>query len=141
MFAASSKPRCWATQNRRGAATVELAICLPLMVTVILGSIETTNAIFLKQRLTSAAYEGARSATSPGQTVSGATTAATNVLTAFKISGSTVTITPTVGTATTTGTTVTVSVSAPFSSNACMQPFIIGKTIGNVTAVVIMDHQ
>jgi Flp pilus assembly protein TadG len=111
------------------------------MVTVILGSIETTNAIFLKERLTSAAYEGARSAITPGQTATVATAAATAVLTQFKISGGSVTITPTVGTATTTGTTVTVSVSAPFSSNSVMQPFIIGKTIGNVTAVVTMDHQ
>jgi Flp pilus assembly protein TadG len=132
---------CWVARNRKGAATVELAICLPIMVTVILGSIETTNAIFLKERLTSAAYEGARSASSPGQTVSGATTVATAVLTQFKISGGTVTITPTVGTATTAGTQVKVSVSAPFSSNAVMQPFIVGKTIGNITAVVVMDHQ
>jgi len=141
MFAVSSKLFRWAARYRNGAATVELAICLPIMVTVILGSIETTNAIFLKERLTSSAYEGARAAITPGQTSAGATTAATNVLTAFGISGGSVSITPTVGTATTSGTQVTVSVSAPFSSNACMQPFIVGKTLGNVTATVVMDHQ
>jgi Flp pilus assembly protein TadG len=126
---------------RRGAAMLELAICLPLLLSVVLGSIEATNAIFLQEHLTSAAYEGARSATAPGQTVAGATAAANKVLVQFRISGATVTITPNIEYLTPTGTAVTVRVSAPLGSNALMRPFIFGKTISNVTATVVMLRQ
>jgi Flp pilus assembly protein TadG len=129
------------TQRRKGSATVELAVCLPVLMIIAMGSIEATNAIFLKQHLTSAAYEGARAAIAPGQTSAGATTAAQSVLTAFGISGATVTITPTVTTSTSSGTQITVTVSAPLSSNSWMSPFIVGKTITTVAATAIMDHQ
>ncbi len=43
----------------RGAAIVELAICIPVLVLLIWGTTELNNAIFLKQTLTSAAHEGA----------------------------------------------------------------------------------
>ncbi len=45
--------------TRRASAIVELAICLPIVMTLIWGTIELSNAIFLKQTLTSAAHEGA----------------------------------------------------------------------------------
>lgn len=47
---------------RRGAATVELAICLPFLVILVFGAIEASNMIFVKQAITAAAYEGARTA-------------------------------------------------------------------------------
>ncbi|MGA2797237.1 MAG: TadE family protein [Thermoguttaceae bacterium] len=130
-----------ADRMRKGLATVELAICLPVLVIVVLGSIEATDAIFLKQRLTAAAYEGARSATTQGKTSAMATTAANNIITQFGISGSSVTITPTVTITTPAGTQITVIVNAPLSSNMCIGPFIIGKTITNMTAQVVMVHQ
>ncbi len=130
-----------ATQSRRGLATAELAVCLPILMVVALGSIEATNAIFLKQHLTSAAYEGARAAITPGQTSAGATTAAQNVLTAFGVSGGSISITPTVTSTTTTGTQITVTVTAPFSSNTWMSAFVVGKTLTNVGATAVMDHQ
>jgi Flp pilus assembly protein TadG len=120
---------------------VELAVCLPLLVIIALGSIEATNAIFLKEHLTSAAYEGARKATTVGQTSTTATTTAQAVLTQFGIAGGTITVTPTVGTTTAAGTQVTVSVTAPLGSNSCLQPFIIGNAISNVGATVVMEHQ
>lgn len=44
---------------RRASAVVELAICLPVVMMLIWGTIELSNSIFLKQTLTSAAHEGA----------------------------------------------------------------------------------
>jgi len=130
-----------ANRSRNGTAAVELAVCLPFLMIISIGSIEATNAIFLTQRLTSAAYEGARTAITPGQTTAGATAAANSVITQFGISGATVSITPTVTTSMTTGTQITVKVTAPFSSNSYMQPFIVGKVINNLTATVVMLHQ
>jgi Flp pilus assembly protein TadG len=141
MVTLSRGPACRAILNRKGTATVELAVCLPILMIIVLGSIEATNAIFLKEHLTSAAYEGARAAITPGQTSTGATTAAQNVLTQFGISGGTITIAPTITASTPTGTQVTVNVTAPLRSNSCMPAYIIGKTLTNIGATVVMDHQ
>ena len=141
MLGIDCKPPNHVGRFRKGVATVELAVCLPFMVAVALGSIEATNAIFLQQRLTSAAYEGARKATAPGKTTAMATAAATDALTQFGVVGGSVTITPGVTISTTTGTQVTVRVTAPLSSNSGMQPFIIGKIIGTMAATVVMIHQ
>ncbi len=48
--------------QRRGAAVIEFAVCIPVIVLLVLGSIEATSMIFLKQSLHTAAYEGAREA-------------------------------------------------------------------------------
>ena len=46
--------------KRKGVATAECAICLPIIVTLTLGVIETCSVLFLKEAITIAAYEGAR---------------------------------------------------------------------------------
>ena len=48
--------------NRRGIAAVELAVCLPVIVLLVFGSIEASSFIFLKQSLNVSAYEGIREA-------------------------------------------------------------------------------
>jgi Flp pilus assembly protein TadG len=129
-------------RSRSGAATVELAICLPILMSVALGSIEATDAIFLTEHCTSAAYEGARAATTPGQTAAGAITVANNVLTQLGITGGTVTVTPSVTATTAVGTQVSVYVSVPFSnSNSWVAPFILGRVMTTVQATVVMIHQ
>ena len=50
------------TVKRKGAATVELAVCLPVLALLVFGSIEAASFIFLKQSLQVAAYEGVREA-------------------------------------------------------------------------------
>ena len=50
------------TVKRNGAATVELAVCLPVLALLVFGSIEAASFIFLKQSLQVAAYEGVREA-------------------------------------------------------------------------------
>ena len=51
---------------RKGAAIIELAVCLPLLVIVSLATIEACAMIFLKQTLAVAAFEGARTGLLPG---------------------------------------------------------------------------
>lgn len=46
--------------KRRGGAVVELAVCLPLLAILTLGSIEGTGKIFLRQAAVQAAYESAK---------------------------------------------------------------------------------
>ncbi|WP_145293835.1 TadE/TadG family type IV pilus assembly protein [Crateriforma conspicua] len=47
---------------RRGAAAVEFAVCLPVLVLLVFGSIEASSFIFLKQSISVSAYEGVRDA-------------------------------------------------------------------------------
>lgn len=103
--------------RRRGAALVELAVVLPVMVVITLGAIETANAIYLKQCLTSIAYEGARLASSTGGTTADAEALCQQLLTARKINGATVSCTS-ITASTTPGTPITVNVSASVENNS-----------------------
>ena len=51
---------------RRGVAATEFAVCLPIVLVIVFGSIESCTMIFLKQSLAVAAYEGARVAIEQG---------------------------------------------------------------------------
>ncbi len=58
----ASSPR----RRRSAVAAVEFAVCLPVIILLMYGSIEASSYIFLKQSLNAAAYEGAREAIRPG---------------------------------------------------------------------------
>ena len=49
-----------ARRQRKGAAVVEFAVCLPVIVLIVLGTIEAGSLLFLKQTLVQAAYEGVK---------------------------------------------------------------------------------
>ena len=49
-------------RRRTGAAVVEFAVCIPVLILLVLGSIEATSMIFLKQALQSATHEATRQA-------------------------------------------------------------------------------
>ena len=53
---------------RRGAAVVEFAVCLPVLLVLVIGAIECTTMIFIKQSLNVVAYEGIRTAIRPAAT-------------------------------------------------------------------------
>ena len=98
---------------RKGTATTELAVCLPVLVAVVFGSIEATNAIYLKQAATAAAYEGARIATSAGGTLQATTTRIEEVLAAHALTAENIDISPALAPSLSRGTPVFVSVSVP----------------------------
>lgn len=88
-------------QHRRGAATVELAVIVPLFVTLAMGTIQTGLQISAAQTLTTALREAGRLASmdytsrlQPGQTINQKVIQdIQNFLTAERIDGSKVTIT------------------------------------------------
>ncbi|QEG20859.1 TadE/TadG family type IV pilus assembly protein [Mariniblastus fucicola] len=47
-------------RSRRGAAVVEAALCIPVIIILMFGTLEISSAYYLKESLTIAAYEGAR---------------------------------------------------------------------------------
>lgn len=117
--------------DRSGAAVVEFAVCLPILMVMILGSIEATAAIFLKQSLVASAYEGIREAAKFRGTAASANQFANNVLNARQVRSFRVVFTPADPASVPRGERITVEVSAPISANS---PFI-GKVIQNRTLV------
>lgn len=66
MHMASSKHT--RTVTRRGAAAVEFATCLPLLMLLLLGSIEASRAVMVQHTLQEAAHSGARLYSVPSTT-------------------------------------------------------------------------
>lgn len=123
--------------QHRGVAAIETALILPLLVILVFGAVELSNAIFMQQSLNMAAYEAAKVITRPGDNNTLATTRCQEVLTVRKISTYTLTITPAVTATTARGTQITVTVQAP-ASNLSYGPlrFMSGRTVRSSAVMV-----
>lgn len=129
------------TESRSGAALVETALVLPVLLTLVIGSMEVTDAIFLKHSLKSATYEAARKISISGSTQAQATTVATSVLTAYGVKNYTVTFSPTVTGTTTQGTIITITASAPLNVNRLFNTNVSGFSSRTFTASTTMTRQ
>lgn len=125
-------------RQRKGTATAELAVCLPLILVLIFGGIEAANGIFLKQGLTVAAYETAKMATTVGYTIAEANTRGEQILAARGFSGATITIDPNTPQIFP-GTPVTVTVEAPADLNA-ISPMISLGSGSTIRARITMNR-
>lgn len=122
--------------NRKGTAVVELGVCLPVLVLLVIASIELSNFIFLKQSLASAAYEGAREAVRHDATGSSVNSRAVEILNSRNLAGVTVTTTPAPDVASR-GDSIQVTVSAPSSANRVVMPkFIEGLSVASTVTMV-----
>ena len=124
-------------RRRSGTAVLEMAVSLPLLITLVFGAMEMANAVFLRQSMNMAAYEAAKVITRPGTNEALARTRCQEIMTVRKVSTYTLTFSPTVTTATPRGTQVTVTVSAP-ASNLSYGPvqFMTGKTLSTTVVMV-----
>lgn len=124
----SPSRRCHA--HRRGVAATEFAVALPLLMLLLLGSIETANVIQLQQAIQLTAYETAMSATSSKGTSSKALARGAAVLQAFQVEGATIDIQPPITPGLQAGSSVRITVTAPCDANALSPPwFFRGKTL------------
>ena len=125
-------------RSQRGSALVEMAVCLPLLSLLVLGSIELSNFIYLKQSMTAAAYEASREAVRPSATTASAQAIADSIFTARDLTGATLMISPSPSSAAR-GDLLTITASAPSSANRIVMPkFIEGL---NATAVCVMAKE
>jgi Flp pilus assembly protein TadG len=123
--------------RRRGVATVELAVCLPVLLLLVVGAIEGSNFIFLKQAVSAAAYEAAQVASRSNGLKTEADKRARQVLTARSIDNSTVVFTPSDPQAATRGSMVAVTVSAPVSANSIgLSWFFDNRTVTATTRMM-----
>ena len=118
------------TAHRRGAVFVELALVLPLIVFLILATIDATTMVFLNHSLTIAAYEGARVAVKPDATSAEAITQSNDFLASRSVAGSNVVINPNEVLNLSPGTHITVTASAACDANALIPSFFYaGKSV------------
>ncbi|MDC0936109.1 pilus assembly protein [Pirellulales bacterium] len=106
-------------------AVTELAVCLPIIVLVLFGSIQACNLIYLKYGTVSAAYEGALELSKSNASNSSVESRVQQVLDAQNVTGATITIEP-VGTniaQVAAGSTITIVVDAPVSGNISLISF------------------
>ena len=95
--------------GERGAAAVEFALVVPLLLLLLVGIVETSKALNAQATLSAAAREGAR-ALSQGDTVASALAAVQTAGGSLGLSGSAISISPATCVGVTTATTVTVTV-------------------------------
>lgn len=132
-----SKRTIWA-RLRRGVAAAELAVCMPVILLLVLATIEACSMIFLKQSLTAASYEGIRVALAPGSTAADVQTVCQQILTDRRISGATVTVNPADIAALNPGDMVDVTISAPCASNAVVPiRFYKGRNLSATASMMI----
>ena len=123
-------------RNRKGAAVVEFAVCLPLIMLIMLGSIEAANMLFLRQALVQASYEGAKAAVRLDSDNATVVEIANLVAAGRRIEGFTVETIPADVTSVPQGEFIRVRTSAPVNSNS----FITGTVFRdfNIDAEAVM---
>jgi Flp pilus assembly protein TadG len=123
----------WGFPSRLGAATVELALCVPFLLTIAFGMIECCNLLYLRTRMFSAAYESVRLATRPATasataaTGSQVTSYCTTLLQQLGVQGAQVTLTPSNLSTVVPLQVVTVSITAPLSQNTLTSLVLSGS--------------
>ena len=123
-------------KKRSGVATVEFAVCLPVLVLLVFGSIEASSFIFLKQGLAVAAYETTREAVRVGSDSGAASARGQDILNSRGINDASISIPIGEVSEIERGQEIIVEVSAPTSTNSPL----LGRFLTNrvLTSRVVM---
>jgi Flp pilus assembly protein TadG len=104
--------------RRSGAATVELTVVLPVMLTLVLGTIEVCQRIFLRQTAILVAYEGSRLAARSTSSTQDVVSRCQQMLTQRRVVGGQVTVTPANLLEQVPGAQIQVRITIPWASNS-----------------------
>jgi Flp pilus assembly protein TadG len=121
--------------HRKATAASECAICLPIVLTLTFTTIEFTSAIFLKESLTIAAYEGARVAVQRKARNVHAVNKVQQLLDARDIKNATITVSPNHIETLNALDVITVTVSAPLVENS----FFLGRFLSGQQSTVVVS--
>ena len=122
--------------SRKGAAVVEFAVCLPLIVLIVFGGIEASSMLFLRQTLVQASYEGVKTAVKVDGTAADATASATAVCNGRNLRDFRVVVNPSNLASLNRGEVIEITVTAPGDTNSV---FPFGPFAGkDVTATAVM---
>jgi len=133
----SSSPK--SRRRRSGVAATELAVCLPVLMLLVLATIESCTMIFLKQSLTVAAYEGTRSALEQNAVPGHVRQAIRDVLDERGVSDGNITLNPPNFHIRPQGSYIEITVSAPADGNSILPVgFYRGRTL-SATATMMKE--
>lgn len=124
---------------RRAAAAAELAICLPLLVMLLLASLEACSMIFLDHSLTIASYEGVRVAINYDGTDSAVLARCNQIVDDRGVADATVSINPGNVASVPRGQPIAITVSAPCDANAILPPWFYGGRTLSVTNTMVKE--
>jgi len=123
--------------NRRAAAAAELALCLPLIVFLLLASLEACSMIFLDHSLTIASYEGVRTAINYDATNSAVNNRCNEIISEREVADANIAFNPANVANVSRGEQITITVSAPCDANAILPLwFYQGRTLTVSTTMV-----
>lgn len=130
-----------APRDRRGVAAAEFAVCLPVIVLLVLGTLECCTMIFLKQSLTVAAYEGIRTGLEDRATATDVRRTGQRILTQRRVQGGTIAVNPNNIPAVPVGQYITVTVTAPADRNSVIPgSFFRGRNL-SASATMMKEEQ
>jgi hypothetical protein len=124
---------------RRGTATVEFAVMLPLIVLLVLGSLECSGLMFAKQAMVQSAYEAAMVSTKVNGTEAAAIDAAQRVARGRRINSLSLNFNPSNFESLPSGTIISVTASAPANSNRYISSNILRVNIVSATATMVKE--
>lgn len=125
---------------RRGVAATEFAVCLPIIVLLVLATIEACSMVFLRQSLTVAAYEGVRTAIVEGATPTMVLAKCDQILKDRRVQGANVVVKPSDIAALKPGEYVDVTVTAPCGPNSIVpNTFYRGRSLSATASMMIED--
>lgn len=125
------------TRRRRGAATVEVAFTLPILLLFVFAGWEFSRINAMRNTLENAAYEAARESMLPGATLEKVQDVADVVLDSVGISGGTVAMDPVIINQDTDDVTITIT--APVASNSL--GVVKYFTSGNLTTSITLARE
>jgi len=127
------------TERRRGTAAVEFAVCLPVIVMLFMGSIEVAGMLFLKESLTVASYEGARTAAKYDSETQDVISKAEAMLAIKNVVGAQISVSPSdIGNASR-GEPITVTVSCPCNANALVPLKFFDNQLITVKSIMVRE--
>lgn len=126
-----------AARERRGTATVELAICLPVLITFVFAILEFSRNLQLHQTVREAAFEGARAGIALDASTSDVTSAATAITNCAAIQNPTISVAP--NPLTYTSPTVSVTVSTTPASNGWFLMFFNSSSV--ISATITLNRE
>ncbi len=114
---------------RRGTAAVELAVCLPLFLVILVATLDVCGMFYVQQSLKISAYEGARVGILPEAESKNVVFQCETLLDAQGVNGYSIVLDPPDPRTLSVGDYFTVTISADFDQNAHAGSLYPGKTL------------
>ncbi len=123
--------------DRRGAVTVEFALCASIFFMFVFGMLELTRYLYVQHSVQMVAYEAARAGVVPGATAADVQTRAADLMNATGVHVYTMSVTPTV--INTLTENVSVTINCDFADNSWVPPTFMPSA--QLSTTITLQHE